>query len=465
MFFSWRKTERRKKILAEPFPAAWSAYLAGNVRHYQYLEPSAQAALRNMVQVFVAEKHWAGGAGLSVTDEMKVTVAAQASLLVSGFPQPYYYDQVPSIIVYPRQYVRPRQVQENYFIVRDDWELCGEAWHRGPIVLSWEDVLAGGRDVRNGRNVVFHEFAHHLDFLNGELDGAPPLGARQRRNWNRTVEAEYDRLVGSAQRKEPTFLDHYGATNKTEFFAVATECFFEQPNAMNRFHKELYGILRDFYLQDPAQRFPDATIESHGWRIKADAAKDLRLDHVREAELDTLLIASKDTEKLFMLGVECFDHRQYRLAVRAFSQVIELDPTDAEAHQRRARARTHLGEYAEALSDAQEALRLDGDDTDSSLARGAACLGLGQYEHAREDFTRVIRGDRDNAEAYYLRGLAWTALGRLRRAVRDFSFAIALRPQNAEAYYRRAHAHRQLGYATKANADLEKALQLDPHVG
>lgn len=466
MIFSWLKSRQRKKLLAEPFPASWSAYLTNNVRHYQHLEPSKQAVVRNVVQVFVAEKHWAGGGGLAVTDEMKVTVAAQASLLVLGFPEPYYYDKVPSIIIYPRQYVRPRLVQLNYFIVREDWELCGEAWHRGPIVLSWEDVLASGHNAWDGRNLVFHEFAHHLDALDGDYDGTPPLSERQREDWYRVTEAEYLRLVGSAQRKEGTLLDHYGATNRVEFFAVATECFFEQPGVMKRQHGDLYGILRNFYQQDPAQWCPDARVRLRGpWIPDINAEEGGEPDRVREAELEAQLIASKDTEPLFMLGVECLDEKQYELAAKAFSRVIELDPSDAEAYQRRAMARANLGEYTAALNDAQEALRLDDEEVAGYLARGSAYLGLRQYEAARTDLDRVIDEEGNNAEAYYLRGLAWDALGKLRRAVSDFSYSIALQPHDADAYYHRAHAYRRLGSSAKADADLEKAFQLDPHVG
>ncbi len=466
MTFSWLRTRRRKKLLAEPFPAPWLGYLAGNVRHYRYLEPSRQAVVRNVVRVFVAEKHWAGGGGLSVSEEMKVTVAAQASLLVLGFPQLYYYDHVPSIILYPRAYVLPRRVQHNYFIVREDWELCGEAWHRGPIVLSWKNVLASGRNADNGRNVVLHEFAHHLDALDGDVDGTPPLGERQLEDWYRVTEAEYLRLVGNAQRNEGTLLDQYGATNRVEFFAVATECFFEQPSAMKRVHEELYGVLRDFYRQDPAQWCPDATIRRRPQRIaEADSEESGHPDRAREAELESQLAASKDTENLFLLGIECLEDKQYELAAKAFSDVIELDPSDAEARQRRAMARARLGEYAAALNDATEALRLDGEDVMGYLARGAAYLGLRQYEQAKTDFSRVLHEDGNNAEAYYSRGLAHTALGKLRRAASDFSHSIALRPYSAEEYYHRAHAYRRLGYSAKADADLEKAFQLDPHVG
>jgi MtfA peptidase len=286
MIFSWLTRRRRRRLLAEPFPAAWLSYLGDNVRHYECLEPCQQAIAQKVVQVFVAEKHWAGGGGLSVTDEMKVTVAAQASLLVLGFPEIYCYDHVPSIIVYPRKYVRPRRIQEQYhLIVREDWELSGEAWYRGPIVLSWEAVLAGGRNASAGHNLVLHEFAHHLDALNGDFDGTPPLSSHQQQDWYRVTEAEYLRLVGSAQRNDVTLLDHYGATNRVEFFAVATECFFEHPSAMKRLHAELYDVLRDFYRQNPAQWCPDASLPPDRQPMARTDSRDVdKTDPVRESE-------------------------------------------------------------------------------------------------------------------------------------------------------------------------------------
>lgn len=465
MFFSWFKSRRRKRILAEPFPAAWSGYLAGNFRHYAHLERSQQAAVRNVVQVFVAEKHWAGGGGLTVTDEMKVTVAAQASLLTLGLSEPYYYDHVPSIIIYPRHYARPRRLQEDSLIIRDDWELAGEMWHRGPIVLSWADALASGRGDAGGHNVVLHEFAHHLDALNGEVDGLPPLEENQWQEWHRVTEAEYLRLVGKARRSETTLLDYYGATNRVEFFAVATECFFERPCAMTREHEDLYRILRDFYHQDPARWCPDAIPPGLRPTTETDPETIGGQDDEYDLVLDSELAASTDPESLFTHGVDCMNQGRYQMAVQAFSRAIELDPSDGEAYQQRALARSRLGEYAAALKDAQEALRLGADHAPTYLARGAARLGLRQYDEARADLDRVLKDNRDSAEAYFLRGLAWAALGKLRRAMWDFSFSIAIAPYSAEAHYHRAHVYRQLGDSAKADADLEIALQLDPQVG
>ena len=247
MIFSWFKDRRRKELLAEPFPAAWREYVAANVRHYAYLDPAKRELMQAVVRVMVAERNWSGSAALTVTDEMKVTVAAQASVLVLGLEQPYFFDRVQSIILYPGAYVRPPQLQR-YLNAREGVPFAGEAWYHSPIILSWEHVLQAGRNMANGGNVVLHEFAHYLDGLDGEVDGTPPLAGReQERTWYQVTEAEYRRLVGSAKRHEVTLLDHYGATNKAEFFAVATECFFERPHgacaATRRIIRCLAGLL------------------------------------------------------------------------------------------------------------------------------------------------------------------------------------------------------------------------------
>lgn len=253
--FGWFKSRRRKKLLAEPMVPEWLDYLSNNVEYYKSLSEIERSKLCDCMRIIVAEKHWEGCEGLRVTDEMKVTIAAQASLLLLGVEPGYYFDGVQSILVYPRAFSRSGRSRGGMVVDDDDQELLGEAWHGGPIVLSWPDVLRGGRDARDGRNLVLHEFAHHLDGLDGEMGGSPPLATRdQQQRWYRVTEQEYQRLAKHAARGKATLLDHYGASNKAEFFAVATECFFEQPGEMLQRHSELYAILSDFYRQDPAER-------------------------------------------------------------------------------------------------------------------------------------------------------------------------------------------------------------------
>jgi hypothetical protein len=184
-----------------------------------------------------------------------VTIAGQACLLLLGV-EGYYFDSLKSVLVYPGAFTRPADMPGSYGGIHEDVPLHGESWERGPIVLSWERVLRSGHNTHNECNLVLHEFAHFLDGLDGRADGTPPLETRsQYRTWHRITEEAYRRLLRSSQRGQATLLDHYGATNHAEFFAVATECFFERPVAMRRRHAALYEILQRFYHQDPAVWF------------------------------------------------------------------------------------------------------------------------------------------------------------------------------------------------------------------
>jgi MtfA peptidase len=459
MVFSWFKDERRKELLAEPFPAEWHEFLAGNVRHYRFLEPAGQAAVQAVVQVMVAEKHWSGGARFVVSDEMKVTVAAQAALLTLGLDEPYYFDRAQSIILYPGAYYHQPQMRQYGSVFTGIIPLAGEAWYHSPIVLSWEHVLKAGRDQSNGNNVVLHEFAHHLDGLDGEMEGTPPLVDRELQNtWYRVTEAEYRRLVGSVRRGEVTLLDHYGATNRAEFFAVATESFFERPHALRSEHAELYAVLRDFYLQDPAEWLPDADVT---------AAEDEPAASEQERAADAAMLQSDDAEAVFMFGVACMEEDRFDLAEEAASRVIQLDPNDAEAYQQRAAARVKLGKFAEALDDSDKAIEFGDSDefaVDAYRIRGGACVGLKKYDWALEDLNYVLQQDKDDAEARLFRGAAFLGLGRYRKALSDLSAAIRLNEFTADAYLQRALAYRALNRNKEAEADIEKALQLDPEI-
>ncbi len=255
MIFSWLQRRRREKIVAEPFPPEWLAYLNKNVAHYRYLSEAEQARLRDDLRIFIAEKTWEGCGGLRITDEMKVTIAAQACLLVLGMEH-NYFDRVLSVLVYPHGYRAPTPEFVNPGMVVDaSSDRLGESHYRGPVILSWEDVLEDGRYPQGGKNLVFHEFAHQLDMLDGVVNGAPPLQGREAvKRWQEVMTAEYERLVRESQHGRATLLDQYGTTNEGEFFAVATECFFDRPVQMAHRHPQLYELLRDYYRQDPAAR-------------------------------------------------------------------------------------------------------------------------------------------------------------------------------------------------------------------
>jgi Mlc titration factor MtfA (ptsG expression regulator) len=260
MIFSWLRQRRRRKLLARPFPAEWLTYLRKNVVHYQYLSEGEQARLRDDLRIFVAEKSWEGCGGLQMTDEIKVTIAAQACLLVLGMEH-NYYDRVLSILVYPYGYQAVgHDGGRGGAILEGPSERLGEAHYRGPVILSWAEVLADGRHPRGGRNLVFHEFAHQLDMLDGIINGTPPLRDRaQARRWHDVMTAEYQRLIEASEQGRATLLDQYGTVDEAEFFAVATECFFDKPVPMVQRHPQLYDLLREYYRQDPAARQQRAT--------------------------------------------------------------------------------------------------------------------------------------------------------------------------------------------------------------
>jgi Mlc titration factor MtfA (ptsG expression regulator) len=254
MLFAWLRRRRRRQLLAAPFPDKWLTYLRDNVALYAPLTEPEQARLRDDLRVFVAERHWEGCRGLTVTDEMKVTIAAQACLLLLNIEHDYF-SRVPSILVYPSGYRAPVERRNPDGTVGGDPGRLGEAWYRGPVVLAWDSVLAGGRNTHDGHNVVLHEFAHQLDFLDGYGDGTPPLSSRDAyRRWHEVMTAEYDRLVRESGHGHARVLDAYGATNPAEFFAVATEAFFEKPAQLRQRHPALYEVLRDYYRQDTAAR-------------------------------------------------------------------------------------------------------------------------------------------------------------------------------------------------------------------
>jgi Mlc titration factor MtfA (ptsG expression regulator) len=253
MFLGWLRRRRRQRILARPFPPAWTGILERNLYHYKFLTGDEQARLRGDVAIFVAEKNWEGCGGLELTEEIKVTIAGLACLLLLHLEHDHYAG-VLSILVYPRGYLVPRR---NELDMQADEPHLGEAWYRGPVILSWSQIRRDCRRPGWGHNLVWHEFAHQLDMLDRETNGTPPLQNRQQRiAWRDVMTEEFQQLRRASKRREETFLDPYGAENEAEFFAVATETFFDQPHELLELHPRLYGVLKDYFRQDPVARLP-----------------------------------------------------------------------------------------------------------------------------------------------------------------------------------------------------------------
>ena len=255
MLFRWLKQRRRQKLLAEPFPAAWSEILRERVHLYRFLDDEEQAALRSAVRVLLAEKAWEGCKGLELTDEMRVTIAALASVLLLG-QRDSYFDNVVTILVYPEAFRVPEQHHLGSDVVlHGEIEHLGEAHLHGPVILSWADITEDAAQPGYGQNLVYHEFAHQLDMQNGEADGVPLLPRPLRKRWQTVMAREFERLCKAADRERDTLLDQYGATNEAEFFAVVTEAFFDQPLELRDHHPKLYELLHDYYRTEPAKWF------------------------------------------------------------------------------------------------------------------------------------------------------------------------------------------------------------------
>ncbi len=243
---------RRKKLRSRPFPSVWREFIQKNVPYYTILQEKDRRELEGHIQVFIAEKNFEGCGGLKMTDEIKVTIAAQACILLLH-REPHYYPGLYSILVYPQAFVVTgyEELATGYRLKTNQVHL-GESWRQGALILSWDDVRSGAADIHDGHNVVFHEFAHQLDTEDGRADGAPILERRSMYvAWARILSREFEKLREDKRRGRPSLLNQYGATNAAEFFAVATEYFFEKPHQMLSKHPELYDELKAFYQQDP----------------------------------------------------------------------------------------------------------------------------------------------------------------------------------------------------------------------
>ena len=254
MIFDFFAKRRREKLRAQPFSEEWRGVVRRNVPYVKLLSEEQQKELEGWIQIFGSEKSMEGCGGLDLTDEIRVTIAAQACLLLLGRDREPY-PNIDVVLVYPKAFRAKTTSSEGGVVVEGEQGRLGEASTRGVLVLSWDDVLKGARDPKDGHNVVIHEFAHALDHEDGSSDGAPVLSQRGAyAPWADVLGREYEQLLDDEARQRKTIVDKYGATNPAEFFAVVTETFFEKPVQLKNKHPELYAQLARYYKQDPAGR-------------------------------------------------------------------------------------------------------------------------------------------------------------------------------------------------------------------
>ncbi len=246
---NWLRTRRQ----AEPFPAEWRRILRRRVPLLHRMPVDLQLQLKKHIQVFLAEKTFVGCQGLEINDDVRVTIAAQACLLLLNRPTDYF-PRLRQILVYPGAFAVQHDEVDAAGVVHARRDVrAGESWEQGQVILSWDDVRRGAAVPHDGWNVVIHEFAHQLDAESGKTNGAPELhSARQYKQWSQLMQAHYDALQAALTRGEDTFLDPYAATAPAEFFAVLSETFYEQPLALQKAHPALYAELKSFYRVDPA---------------------------------------------------------------------------------------------------------------------------------------------------------------------------------------------------------------------
>ncbi|MFT5526408.1 MAG: Mlc titration factor MtfA (ptsG expression regulator) [Pirellulaceae bacterium] len=249
--FGLFKSFRRRSILNQPMPAGWNQFLA-DLYHYDLLDGQQKEGLHRRMKIIVAEKNWEGCEGLEITEQMKVTIAAQCSIMLLGVDPSFYYDKLTTILVYPNVIERKRREVKGMIETNEKQILVGEAWQGGPVILSWAEILDDRFHARDHRNLVVHEFAHHLDGMDGEMGGTPPLESlAATRHWLAVFGAAYDEMVLQLKHGISTFLDPYGATSPAEFFAVSSECFFMAPQELRTAMPDVYQQLCGFYKQDP----------------------------------------------------------------------------------------------------------------------------------------------------------------------------------------------------------------------
>ncbi len=228
--------------------------LRESVPYYRLLSDEHRERLAAMVHTFIREKEFVAHHGVEIDDEVRITIAGMACLLLVGIPHLGVYPNVREVIVRPQQFgdeVEAIGPDGRKYTIRN--MRIGEAWYRGPIVLAWNNVLRAVAAPCDGYNVVFHEFAHAIDGLTGTTNGSPPMETpEQAADWSRVFSDAFDKFMEANRLGESTFLDPYGASSPAEFFAVVTEHFFEQPRQMLRRHRPLYEQLKRFYRQDPA---------------------------------------------------------------------------------------------------------------------------------------------------------------------------------------------------------------------
>ena len=257
LLIAWRLTtirkrnQRRTQLMGQSIPDIWQVMIEKNIPLYNRLPDELKTQLHGLANVFLAEKTFVGCGGQEITDEVRVTIAAQACMLLLN-RTPRFFPKLKTIYVYPHTYVAKGLTNDGGIMIEGKSVRLGESWQNGPVVLAWDSITGGACNIQDGQNVVLHEFAHQLDQEDGDADGAPILENRSSyRTWAAVLSEEYENLQHKTSHRQQSVIRKYGATNPAEFFAVATEVFFEKPKQMHKRCPDLYQELKNYYHLDP----------------------------------------------------------------------------------------------------------------------------------------------------------------------------------------------------------------------
>ncbi|WP_415401493.1 zinc-dependent peptidase [Tateyamaria sp. SN3-11] len=247
----WARAQHRRRLLASRLTDAERAIVAQLVPLTRRLPAHLHSALEGKINLFLDQVDMVGCNGLEVSEEMELSIAAQACLLVVNSDA--WYKNLSTVLIYPGAFKSKQTMHDGYVVTEAEVVRSGESWTRGPVILSWSHSHKGAQDDTDGHNVVLHEFAHQIDDLSGHTDGAPVMSRGQSlATWERVFVDAHARHVYNVEHGRATVMDAYGAQNHEEYFAVAVEMFFERPHDLQREEPDVYGQLSQLLRLDPA---------------------------------------------------------------------------------------------------------------------------------------------------------------------------------------------------------------------
>jgi Mlc titration factor MtfA (ptsG expression regulator) len=251
LYWSWSKKKARAALLAEPLSEDDRRIIAAQVPILQRVPADLREKLDGKINLFLEQVSFYGCDGLAVTDEMQLSIAAQACLLVVNTDT--WYDNLTTVLIYPNAFKSRQKRRSGYVVTEKEIIRTGESWDRGPVILSWAHSKQGAMNDHDGHNVVFHEFAHQIDDLSGGTNGVPVLAKGQSyAEWEKVFLTAYSDHVAAVEAGHRTVIDPSGAEGHEEFFAVSVEVFFERPLALQKAAPHVYEQLAALFNLDPA---------------------------------------------------------------------------------------------------------------------------------------------------------------------------------------------------------------------